>query len=96
MLMTVLSLAGLLAAFALVVWARWDRRRQRRKPADVTERCACGYPLAGLDTIRCPECGRVSSFDATADELGLTAEQLRRAKAKRDARRSGEPGSGDE
>lgn len=45
--------------------------------------CPCGYPLEGLDLARCPECGRVIGFNATAEDLGLTQEQLERAQRKR-------------
>jgi hypothetical protein len=52
--------------------------------------CICGYSQRGLDTLRCPECGRVSGFDATPEQLGLNDEQLRRALQKRQARKSNE------
>jgi len=42
----------------------------------------------GVEFTRCPECGRVFGFDVTADELGLTNEQLQRAQAKRIQRRT--------
>ncbi len=31
----------------------------RKRSADTTVRCACGYPLKGLTGGRCPECGEV-------------------------------------
>ncbi len=45
--------------------------------------CKCGYRLGELDIARCPECGRVSGFDATPDELGLWQEELMRVQSKR-------------
>ena len=52
--------------------------------------CRCGYPLGRLDRARCPECGRVTHFDATPEELGLTEEQLeqiaRRQKTRRESK----------
>jgi hypothetical protein len=62
------------------------KRAQERDPEAGRTRCRCGYPLDELHTIRCPECGRVQGFDATAEELGLTDEQLQRAKSRRDER----------
>jgi hypothetical protein len=62
------------------------RKRELRR----TDLCPCGYPLRQLDLARCPECGRVINFDATAEELGLSAEQLARVQDKR-RRRSFEP-----
>ena len=61
--------------------------RSWSKPAAAEEICRCGYPLKGLKAIRCPECGRVVGFDATAEELSLTQEQLERAHAVREQRR---------
>jgi hypothetical protein len=55
--------------------------------ARLSERCSCGYPLTDLDRVRCPECGRVFGFDATAEQLGLSDEQLRRAAEVRAQRR---------
>ena len=59
---------------------RWSRvRRNRSKPPAALKRvCRCGYDLANLDIARCPECGRVDGFDATAADIGLTEEELRR------------------
>lgn len=66
--------------------ARNRRLAARRSLPQEPARCRCGYPMGALDSVRCPECGRVAGFDATADELGLTREQLRVAKARRDER----------
>lgn len=55
----------------------------RRPPKKKLNRCKCGYPLDQLSVARCPECGRVIHFDATAEELGLTDEELGRAQAAR-------------
>ena len=67
---------------------KWIRavvaKRDARRASD---RCKCGYPLGELDIARCPECGRVSNFDATPEELGLTREELERAQRKRLERR---------
>jgi len=80
--------AGVILLWFVRVFLRL--RGAHRKPAAPAPppdaQCLCGYELQGLDTIRCPECGRVTGFDATPEQLGLTAEQLRRAKQIRDAR----------
>jgi hypothetical protein len=81
-LLAVLPLIGLIA---LVVGIRLGIRRLilgRKRPAPV-ERCKCGYVLENLSVARCPECGRVFGFDVTAEELGLTTEQLQRAQSAR-------------
>ena len=54
---------------------RWEKRGAKQP---VIARCLCGYPLEGLALARCPECGRVISFNATAEELGLDEQQLKR------------------
>ena len=54
-------------------WERWAAEQR------LIERCPCGYPLQGLALARCPECGRVIGFDATAEELGLSDRELKRA-----------------
>lgn len=59
---------------------------ERRGQIARGERCMCGYPLEQLDMARCPECGRVFSFDANPEQLGLTNEQLARIAEKRRAR----------
>ena len=85
--MAVFVLILAFCGFGIFVWGLSFVRRRRawqRPPGPV--RCRCGYLMEQLDTVRCPECGRVSGFDATAEELELTDEQLRLAKAKRDAR----------
>jgi hypothetical protein len=63
------------------------RLRRRPKPVVTVDRCKCGYVIEKLSAARCPECGRVFGFDATAEELGLTVEQLERAHAIRMRRR---------
>jgi len=63
--------------------ANWVSSREHRAAAEV---CRCGYSLRELDVARCPECGRVVGFEATADDLGLTTEQLARVQEKRRAR----------
>jgi hypothetical protein len=87
----------LVGAFAVFVFiARGIRRRRallaRLTPPPADDRCVCGYSLRGLDALRCPECGRVVGFNATAEELGLTEDQLRRAHQKRRERNSGNNG----
>ena len=79
---SVLPLIGLIA---LIIGVRLGIRRlfKRKKPATPGDCCKCGYPLEGLSSARCPECGRVFGFDATAEELGLTDEQLQRAQTTR-------------
>lgn len=79
-------LFSLLLLLALVVMIRLGRiaRRlmaARRTTEELSLRCECGYLQAGLPIPRCPECGRVVGFDATAQELGLTLEQLQRVQA---------------
>jgi hypothetical protein len=80
-----LSALPLIVLIALVVVVRLGIRRLirgRKRPAPV-ERCKCGYSLDNLSVARCPECGRVFGFDVTAEDLGLTTEQLQRAQAAR-------------
>jgi hypothetical protein len=80
-----LAVLPLMAIIAFVVVVRLAIRRfwhRRKRPAPV-ERCKCGYSIENLSIARCPECGRVFGFDATAEELGLTDEQLQRAQAAR-------------
>jgi hypothetical protein len=67
---------------------RFFLRRRRRQP--IVERCKCGYALEQLSLARCPECGRVIGFDATAEQLGLTQEELQRAQAARLRRKAGD------
>jgi hypothetical protein len=57
-------------------------------PPDPQECCPCGYILENLSMPRCPECGRVIGFNATAEELGLTDEELLRAHAAKIKRKS--------
>jgi hypothetical protein len=75
--MGIVLFAMLVAAFVLRrLLKRWERHsKERAKVA----RCRCGYPLEGLALARCPECGRVLHFNATAEELGLSEAELRRA-----------------
>jgi hypothetical protein len=47
-----------------------------------------------LDLARCPECGRVLSFDATPEQLGLGPEELARIQQKRRERETPPPESG--
>jgi hypothetical protein len=66
----------------------WWRRRLACAAEPPPNVCRCGYPLGQLAVPRCPECGRVVGFEATAEDLGLSDEQLRRVQAARDKRRS--------
>lgn len=73
----------LLLLFVTLVVGFFLRRMLKRwakRPAEqpVIVRCSCGYQLKGLTLARCPECGRVIGFDATAEELGLDEQQLKR------------------
>jgi len=83
----IVSLISILMVFT---WRARVRRWLRRptNEAEQVERCRRGYSLAGLTMPRCPECGRVVGFDATAEELTLTNEELERAHAVREQRRS--------
>ena len=79
--------------FGLLVLAFVTRRvlralERRAKERRKIEQCVCGYPLAGLALARCPECGRVLGFDATAEELGLSEEELRRVIERRERRKA--------
>jgi hypothetical protein len=66
----------------LIAYAR-TRRTAAAKQLSPGPRCACGYAMRGWDQARCPECGRVIGFDASAKELGLTEEELKRAAERR-------------
>jgi flagellar biosynthesis/type III secretory pathway M-ring protein FliF/YscJ len=87
------GLFGLLVLAFVVrrVLRRLERRATERR---AIERCTCGYPLAGLALARCPECGRVIGFNATAEELGLSDEELRRASEARERRKVEEKNGG--
>ncbi|HEY0008282.1 MAG TPA: hypothetical protein VGB55_06140 [Tepidisphaeraceae bacterium] len=64
--------------------------RKRREDDEVVKdllECRCGYRLDNLQLPRCPECGKVVGFDATAEELGLSEEELFRAAQKRRERK---------
>lgn len=63
-----------------------QRRSETQRAQVAGEQCRCGYPLKDLDLGRCPECGRVISFDATPEQLGLTQEELARIAEKRRGR----------
>jgi hypothetical protein len=83
---TIVSL--IIIGVVLIWWARLGRWLRRRKnQLDDAERCRCGYNLRDLTMARCPECGRVVGFDATAEELTLTKEELERAATVREQRR---------
>ncbi|MCA9244592.1 MAG: hypothetical protein KDA32_11585 [Phycisphaerales bacterium] len=56
-------------------------RKPRRDP---TACAACGYPLAGLPTPRCPECGALRGFRVSVEKLGISEEELRAGEDKRE------------
>jgi hypothetical protein len=90
-LVTIALLGGFVVLIGVIVTRRVIRHRRLAKPVDPeanVERCRCGYPMDQLDLLRCPECGRVRGFDATAEELGLTDDQLRLAKTRADQRKN--------
>jgi hypothetical protein len=66
----------------LIAYAR-TRRKAAAKQLSPGPRCACGYEMRGWDQARCPECGRVIGFDASAKDLGLTEDELKRAAERR-------------
>jgi|GEM_PF-4482547 len=43
----------------------------------------CGYDLRGTRIPRCPECGCLRGFDTSANELGVTEDELRSTKGER-------------
>jgi hypothetical protein len=68
----------------VIVFGRLIQRLIKRfTKADSADRCVCGYSLKELEVARCPECGRVTSFNSTPEELGLSPEQLARIQQKR-------------
>lgn len=82
-------LSFLVLMLSAMLWMsvhRLFRRRLKKDDPSAANRCPCGYPLSHLDTLRCPECGRVAGFNVTAEELGLTATELRHAQEVRDRR----------
>jgi len=78
---------AVLALVALVTAGRlWRRRGERKRQRERgVRRCKCGYDLRGLEVPRCPECGRMTGFDQTPAELGITEEEMREAAARRKA-----------
>ena len=81
----------LVVAAPLVLWRLLLRSARRwAKGAQTAQagKCRCGYPLEHLSLPRCPECGRVTGFDATPEELGLTDDHLRRVRQVRQRRQT--------
>jgi hypothetical protein len=84
------TVAFLILIGVLLAWrARMRRWMWRGTKQDDADRCPCGYNLRGLTILRCPKCGRVIGFNATAEELTLSKEELERAAAVREQRRQG-------
>jgi hypothetical protein len=75
-LMLVLSLA---LVYAIRIGLRRVFFRATGSLKNDDQHCRCGYSLKNLSIARCPECGRVVGFNATAETLGLTHEELERA-----------------
>jgi hypothetical protein len=90
MAMAAVSFVLVLAALALLKSFSFARAffRARKRNRDASERCRCGYLMQGLTALRCPECGRVPGFDATAEELKLTNAELERAMTVKEHRRA--------
>ena len=84
----------LIAIILLVIVIRFAFNRfvkHVKSAPDPQDRCPCGQKLANRSTTRCLKCGRLIGFNATAEELGLSQEELKRvqaAQAKRDNHRS--------
>ncbi|MCO6439447.1 MAG: hypothetical protein J5J06_20350 [Phycisphaerae bacterium] len=57
--------------------ARREWARSREKPDDSMRCLKCGYDLRGAPVPRCPECGCLYGFTKTAEELGLSPEELK-------------------
>jgi hypothetical protein len=69
---------------------RWlGRMAERTAAIQAGVVCVCGYDLAATDMARCPECGRVTHFFQTAEELGLTANELQRLSEAKRRRQAG-------
>lgn len=80
--LTLLVLIGTLVV--TMVFGRVLRRSIKRIfEVRSNDLCVCGYLLRGLDVARCPECGRVTNFNATPEELGLSRDQLASIELKR-------------
>ena len=88
--MALQMIQGIVPLILLMIGIRFIGRRlfRRKKVAPGAERCKCGYVLENLAVARCPECGRVFGFDATAEQLGLTDDQLHRVQAARQRRKN--------
>jgi hypothetical protein len=81
-----LSISAIILALVALFFLRRSVRREIRGQTESTQICRCGYTLANLTVPRCPECGRVVGFDATAEQLGLSREELERAQSVHDQR----------
>jgi len=45
---------------------------------DPTQRCQrCGYDMTALPEKRCPECGALTGFTKSAEELGIAEDEIR-------------------
>ena len=57
---------GLPAAAGFILW-RWEKRRLARTGEGGPACDKCGYLLIGLESKRCPECGRAVERDSIED-----------------------------
>lgn len=92
-----ISILGLLFAslFAIFLARRVLRAMiggRATRTVDRGRTCRCGYDLSRLELPRCPECGLVAHFDATADQMGLTDDELARIGEAQRRRRAAEAG----
>jgi len=51
---------------------------QRDHDTDPTTHCQrCGYDMTALPKKRCPECGALTGFTKSAEELGIAEDEIR-------------------
>jgi hypothetical protein len=79
-----LGILSAIIAVNVVLWLvsrlLFSRFFRPSKNRAIEARCRCGYILKGLQSPRCPECGRAIGFDKTFEELGLSADEMRSLK----------------
>jgi hypothetical protein len=74
---------------AFISIVRFMRHRKARSNRVDELRCSCGYILHNLEIPRCPECGCLVGFDnVKLADLGLTEEELRAYREKRNSEQS--------